>query len=63
MTFLSPIPALIAAAITVPALLFFYFLKLRRRPVRVSTATLSASSVFCTLTSCQAVAFQTYTSV
>lgn len=40
MTFLSPIPALIAAAIAVPALLFFYFLKLRRRPVRVSSTLL-----------------------
>lgn len=40
MTLLSPIPALIAAAITIPALLFFYFLKLRRRPVRVSSTLL-----------------------
>ncbi len=40
MTFLSPIPALVAAAVTVPALLLFYFLKLRRRPVRVSSTLL-----------------------
>ena len=40
MTFLSPIPALIAAAITVPSLLVLYFLKLRRRPVRVSSTLL-----------------------
>jgi hypothetical protein len=40
LTFLSPIPALIAAAITVPGLLILYFLKLRRRPVRVSSTLL-----------------------
>ncbi len=40
MTFLAPIPAIIAAAITVPALLVLYFLKLRRRPVRVSSTML-----------------------
>lgn len=40
MTFLTPIPALIAAAITVPALLALYLLKLRRRPVRVSSTLL-----------------------
>ncbi len=40
MTFLAPIPALIAAAITVPGLLVLYFLKLRRRPVRVSSTLL-----------------------
>ncbi len=37
MSFLTPIPALIAAALAVPALLLLYFLRLRRRPVRVST--------------------------
>jgi hypothetical protein len=36
-TFLDPNPALLAAAITVPVLLVLYLLKLRRRPVRVST--------------------------
>ncbi len=45
MTFLSPIPALIAAALTVPGLLFFYFLKLRRRPVRVSSTLLWEEAV------------------
>jgi von Willebrand factor type A domain/Aerotolerance regulator N-terminal len=39
-TFLTPIPAIIAAAISVPALLVLYFLKLRRRPVRVSSTLL-----------------------
>ena len=37
MTFLTPIPALIAAAITVPLLLALYLLKLRRRPLRVAS--------------------------
>lgn len=37
MTFLAPGSALLAAAITLPLLLALYFLKLRRRPVRVST--------------------------
>jgi hypothetical protein len=36
-TFLTPIPALIAAAITVPVLLALYLLKLRRRPLRVAS--------------------------
>lgn len=40
MTFLTPIPALIAAALTVPALFTLYFLKLRRRPIRVSSTLL-----------------------
>ncbi|MFO0831292.1 MAG: VWA domain-containing protein [Phycisphaerales bacterium] len=37
MTFLTPIPALVAAAISVPALLALYLLRLRRRPVRVGS--------------------------
>jgi hypothetical protein len=37
MTFLAPIAALVAGAIALPALLALYLLKLRRRPVRVST--------------------------
>lgn len=37
MIFLAPLTGLIAAAITVPTLLAFYLLRLRRRPVRVST--------------------------
>lgn len=40
LTFLSPIPAIIAAAVTIPALVVFYLLKLRRRPVRVSSTLL-----------------------
>jgi hypothetical protein len=39
-TFLAPIPAIIAASIALPALLTFYFLRLRRRPVRVSSTLL-----------------------
>ena len=37
MIFLAPLTGLIAAAVTVPTLLTFYLLRLRRRPVRVST--------------------------
>lgn len=37
LTFLAPVPGLIAAAIAFPAVLLWYFLKLRRRPVRVSS--------------------------
>ncbi len=40
MTLLSPIPAIIAAAITVPILITFFLLKLRRRPVRVGSTML-----------------------
>jgi len=40
MSFLAPVPALIAAAIAVPVLVAFYLLKLRRRPVRVSSTML-----------------------
>ncbi len=40
MTFLSPIPAIIAAAICVPVLVTFFLLKLRRRPVRVGSTML-----------------------
>lgn len=40
MTFLTPIPAIIASAVTVPAVLALYFLKLRRRPVRVGSTML-----------------------
>jgi hypothetical protein len=39
-SFLTPIPMLIAAGLAVPALLSLYFLKLRRRPVRVSSTML-----------------------
>src|SRR5690606_30850753 len=44
-TFLSPLPAIIAAAIAVPALLVLYFLKLRRRPLRVSSTLLWEEAV------------------
>lgn len=44
-TFLSPIPALIGAAVALPALVLLYFLKLRRREVRVSTTMLWLQSV------------------
>jgi hypothetical protein len=40
MSFLSPISALIAAALTVPALVALYFLKLRRRQMPVPTTLL-----------------------
>lgn len=45
MTFLTPIPALIAAAVTIPLLLVLYFLKLRRRPVRISSTLLWSDAV------------------
>jgi len=35
--FLAPLAGLIAASIAIPVFLFFYFLKLRRRPMRVSS--------------------------
>ncbi|HYF15983.1 MAG TPA: VWA domain-containing protein [Phycisphaerales bacterium] len=37
MTFLAPLPAVIAGAIAIPALLALYMLRLRRRPVRVGS--------------------------
>ncbi|MEQ8316325.1 MAG: VWA domain-containing protein [Phycisphaerales bacterium] len=37
MTFLAPFAALVAAALTVPPVIAFYLLKLRRRPVRVGS--------------------------
>ncbi len=37
MTFLAPWAAIIAAALTVPPIIAFYLLKLRRRPVRVGS--------------------------
>ncbi|MCH8269782.1 MAG: BatA and WFA domain-containing protein [Planctomycetes bacterium] len=40
MTFLAPIPAIVATAVAVPALLVFYFLRLKRLPVRVSSTML-----------------------
>lgn len=40
MTFTTPIPALIAAAIALPALLLLYFLKLRRMPQTIASTML-----------------------
>ncbi len=40
MTFLTPIAGLIAGAIAIPTLLLYYFLKLRRQPIRVSSTLL-----------------------
>ena len=40
MTFLNPVAGIIGASIAVPALLLLYFLKLRRRPLRVSSTLL-----------------------
>ncbi len=40
MSFIAPIPALIAAAITLPLLVALYFLKLRRRPMAVPSTLL-----------------------
>lgn len=40
MTWLTPLPAIIAACIAVPALIILYFLKLRRRDLEVSTTLL-----------------------
>ncbi|HVZ93723.1 MAG TPA: BatA and WFA domain-containing protein [Phycisphaerales bacterium] len=43
-TFLDPVAGVIAAAVGVPILLLWYFLKLRRRPVRVSSTMLWESA-------------------
>lgn len=45
MTFLDPVTGLLAAAIAIPALLALYFLKLRRRPLRVSSTLLWEQAV------------------
>lgn len=45
MTFLAPITGLIAAALAVPSLLALYFLKLRRRPVRIGSTMLWTQAV------------------
>ncbi len=45
MTFLSPAAAIAALALAGPALLLLYFLKLRRRPVRVSSTMLWTQAV------------------
>jgi len=44
-TLLAPLTALLAAAVALPALLTLYFLKLRRRPVRVSSTMLWEQAV------------------
>src|SRR2546430_632390 len=38
--FLSPLPAIIAAAIAIPSLLVLYFLKLKRREIAISSTLL-----------------------
>jgi len=43
-SFLAPLPMLVAGAITVPALISLYLLKLRRRPVTVSSVQFWTSS-------------------
>src|SRR2546425_10103849 len=43
--FLNPLPAILAAAIAVPALLILYFLKLRRREQMVSSTLLWKKAV------------------
>ncbi len=45
MTFLAPIAGIVAAAITAPLLVLLYFLKLRRRPVRISSTLLWTRAV------------------
>ncbi|MCC6677357.1 MAG: VWA domain-containing protein [Phycisphaerales bacterium] len=45
MTLLAPTAALLAAGLTLPVLLAFYLLKLRRRPVRVSATYLWAQAL------------------
>jgi hypothetical protein len=45
LTFLAPAAGIIAGAITVPLLLLLYFLRLRRRPVRISSTLLWEQAV------------------
>lgn len=44
-TFLAPTAGIVAASVSVPILVLFYFLKLRRRPLRVSSTLLWESAV------------------
>lgn len=44
-TFLAPVAGLVAAGVAVPVLLLWYFLKLRRRPVRISSTLLWQQAV------------------
>jgi hypothetical protein len=45
MGFLAPIAGLVAAGILIPSLLFFYFLKLRRQPMAISSTLLWKKAV------------------
>lgn len=45
MSFLAPVAAIVAAAVALPTLLLLYFLKLRRRPVRVGSTLLWVKSI------------------
>ena len=45
MTFLAPIVGIVAGAIAIPGLLAMYFLRLRRRPVRISSTLLWMEAV------------------
>lgn len=45
MSFLTPIPALVAAAVAVPLLLLLYFLKLRRQPLMMASTLLWRKSI------------------
>lgn len=45
MTFLAPIVGIVAGAIAIPGLLVMYFLRLRRRPVRISSTLLWMEAV------------------
>jgi hypothetical protein len=44
-SFLAPVAAIVAAAVALPTLLLLYFLKLRRRPVRVGSTLLWLKSI------------------
>ena len=45
MSFLSPLTAIVAAAVAVPLLVSLYFLKLRRKPMAVPSTLLWSKSI------------------